>query len=356
MKKKFDQTKDAMIEEETKVKADRADGYGQLIDEADQNVSGGDEETKLIDPNQIPDGASSSRMGESAKVKSEEAMLKQIEDELGAFLQNHLDANKMTPAENKKKANLKRRLTEQTQKLKEERKKAEKVEQELARHAMKQSGHGDEMCNNILCPKYELNEELGWMEIDPPPKTMYKKVGYNDLTRVKEMMEGNDAEKRAGTKRVTQKRMTSGTAMRAKDEEAAQAQEELDRKLEITNLHYRRFFDDELENNAELFPSMPFLSVPIKRGQSRGLKKSWFSVFGADKTDESGQVSNEKQVGYFKGRIRVYNEAEEQAYKAEKAEKMSQIMELIKNVHQKTFKQPWDIELEQIMAAGAEET
>ena len=294
-------------------------------------------------------------MGESAKVKSEEAMLKQIEDELANFLQNHLDANKMTPAENKKKANLKRRLTEQTQKLKEERKKAEKVEQELARHAMKQSGHGDEMCNNILCPKYELNEELGWMEIDPPPKTMYKKVGYNDLTRVKEMMEGNDAEKRAGTKRVTQKRMTSGTAMRAKDEEAALAQEELDRKLEITNLHYRRFFDDELENNEELFPHKPFLSVPIKRGQSRGLKKSWFS-FGADKTDESGQVSNEKQVGYFKGRIRVYNEAEEQAYKAEKAEKMAQVMDLIKNVHQKTFKQPWDIELEQIMAAGAEET
>ena len=51
MKKQFDKTKDLMIEEETKVKADRADGYGQLIDEADQNISGGDEETKLIDPN-----------------------------------------------------------------------------------------------------------------------------------------------------------------------------------------------------------------------------------------------------------------------------------------------------------------
>lgn len=35
---------------------------------------------------------------------------------------------------------------------------------------------------------------------------------------------------------------------------------------------------------------------------------------------------------------------------------MATIMDLIKNVHQKTFKQPWDIELEQIMAAGAEET
>ena len=84
-------------------------------------------------------------------------------------------------------------------------------------------------------------------------------------------------------------------------------QEDLDRRLDITNLHYRRFFDDELENNTELFPKPPFMRADIKRGQSRGLKKSWFS-FGADKTDESGQVSNEKVVGYFKGRIKVYND------------------------------------------------
>lgn len=31
-------------------------------------------------------------------------------------------------------------------------------------------------------------------------------------------------------------------------------------------------------------------------------------------------------------------------------------MDLIKNIHQKTFKTPWDIELDEIMAAGAEET
>ena len=53
---------------------------------------------------------------------------------------------------------------------------------------------------------------------------------------------------------------------------------------------------------------MPFCNIPIKRGQSRGLKKSWLSMFSADKTDESGQVSNEKEVGYFKGRIKVYND------------------------------------------------
>ena len=208
--------------------------------------------------------------------------------------------------------------------MNEERKKAEKVEQELEKHRMKMEGHGDEMCNNILCPKYEKNEELGWIEKDAPPKNMYKKVGYNDLARVKEMMEGNDAEKRnPDGKRTTKnsKRMTSGTAMRHKDQEAEDAQMELDRKLEITNLHYRRYFDDELENNKDLFPKMPFLNYPIKRGQSRGLKKSLFGgLFGAEKTDASGEVSNEKEVGFFKGRIKVYNDQEEKEYKATKHE------------------------------------
>ena len=109
--------------------------------------------------------------------------------------------------------------------------------------------------------------------------------------------------------------------MRDKDEEAVRLAEEQDRMLDITNLHYRKFYDDELENNKDLFPKMPFISAPIKRGQSRGLKKSWFNVFSTDKVDESGQVSNEKEVGYFKGRIKVSNEAEEKEFKEKKGEK-----------------------------------
>ena len=162
---------------------------------------------------------------------------------------------------------------------------------------------------------------------------MYKKVGYNDLPKIKEMLEGNDTEKRTGILRKTTK-TTSKTL--DKDEEAQKKLEEVERMLELTNLHYRRFYDDELENNKDLFPKAPFINVDIKRGQSRGLKKSWFS-FGNDKTDESGQISNEKVVGQFKGRIRVYNDAEEKEYKALKREKMQQIMDLIKNIHQKIF-------------------
>jgi len=89
-------------------------------------------------------------------------------------------------------------------------------------------------------------------------------------------------------------RKTTGTANREKDEEEQHKLETMERMLEMTNLHYRKFYDDELENNKDLFPRMPFISAGIKRGQSRGLKKSWFSMFSADKTDESGQVSNEK--------------------------------------------------------------
>ena len=169
---------------------------------------------------------------------------------------------------------------------------------------------------------------------------MYKKVGYNDLPRVKEMMEGNDAEKRTGIQRKTTRNNTAGRIN--KDEEAQRKQEKIERWLDITNLHYRKYYDDELENNKELFPKAPFLSVPIKRGQSRGLKKSWFS-FGAEKTDESGQVSNEKIVGSFKGRIRVYNDEEEKKYKADKKEKMERIMELIRELHFKTFKEPFQL-------------
>ena len=48
---------------------------------------------------------------------------------------------------------------------------------------------------------------------------MYKKVGYNDLPRIKEMMEGNDAEKRTGgIKRKITKNNTQGRIN--KDEEA----------------------------------------------------------------------------------------------------------------------------------------
>jgi hypothetical protein len=50
----------------------------------------------------------------------------------------------------------------------------------------------------------------------------------------------------------------------------------------------------------------------IKRGQSRGLSKGFFSaLLGGDEVDEAGQVSNVKEVGYFKGVITVLNKEED---------------------------------------------
>ena len=57
------------------------------------------------------------------------------------------------------KSQLQRKLKETEMKLKEEKKKAEKVEQELEKHRMMECGQGDEMCNNILPPRYRNDPE-----------------------------------------------------------------------------------------------------------------------------------------------------------------------------------------------------
>lgn len=89
-----------------------------------------------------------------------------------------------------------------------------------------------------------------------------------------------------------------------------------------------------------MFPDAdePFIRIPIKRGQSRGLSKSWFSSLVDDKVDESGSVTNEKIVGYFKGRVRVVNEEEAKAYKEEIEQKLAEIFDMIRTIHQKMFK------------------
>ena len=44
--------------------------------------------------------------------------------------------------------------------------------------------------------------------------------------------------------------------------------EEENRQTEVTNLHYRKFYEDELENDRTLFPDPddPFIKIPVKRG------------------------------------------------------------------------------------------
>ena len=70
--------------------------------------------------------------------------------------------------------------------------------------------------------------------------------------------------------------------------------------------HYRSFYNDELENNKDIFPKpSPFDSFEIKRGQSRGLNKGLFTFSHKHKKDQSGEASNEKSAGFFKAIIHV---------------------------------------------------
>ena len=71
------------------------------------------------------------------------------------------------------------------------------------------------------------------------------------------------------------------------DEETKNAVELMQQIYNKTNKHYRRFYEDELENDPEIFPKGIFHTENIIRGQSRGVEKSWFS-FGAGNEDESG--------------------------------------------------------------------
>jgi len=60
---------------------------------------------------------------------------------------------------------------------------------------MKESGQ--EASANVILPKYVMNDALKvYEEVEMPPKSIYKAVGYNDMQRVKIFIEGDEAEKR----------------------------------------------------------------------------------------------------------------------------------------------------------------
>ena len=94
------------------------------------------------------------------------------------------------------KAKLKRSLAEERQKFLEEKKKALKVQKELDKAEMKEAG--GQFFSNVLCPKYDFNENLKiYVEHSAPPDTLYKAVGYNNLEVVKTLMKGSEKERRS---------------------------------------------------------------------------------------------------------------------------------------------------------------
>jgi hypothetical protein len=120
-----------------------------------------------------------------------------VKAELAKALADRADKSKKNSADADKVKNaLQRQLLESQQKFKEEQKKEKKVKRELDMLEMKESAQ--DSFSNIIMPHYEFNSELKvYMETNTPSKALYKAVGYNDLNRIKLIMEGDDSEKRS---------------------------------------------------------------------------------------------------------------------------------------------------------------
>ena len=123
---------------------------------------------------------------------------------------------------------------------------------------------GEDASKTIVFPKYKMDERLKiYKEVDPPSSKLYIGLGWD---------ENRDSNVK----------------------------------------HYRKYYEDELENDRELFASVsPFNTYTMKKGQARGASTGMFS---AAKKDDSGQASTEVSVGIFKGIIEVENKEDKEKY------------------------------------------
>jgi len=91
------------------------------------------------------------------------------------------------------------------------------------------------------------------------------------------MMKGSDAEKRTGDfvplelKRSRSQKPGAQIASPRSEVPSEYGQMETEaedkaRLLKISNKHYRKFYEDELENNEELFHDKVFTTVDVVRG------------------------------------------------------------------------------------------
>lgn len=187
----------------------------------------------------------------------------------------------MSPSFNKFDPKLKKDLV---LKEKENQEKAKRdAEDERARDMEEFKRSGKSTTSNIIRPQYKKDEVLQCdREIEKPPESQYIALGWDE-----------DAE----TKRK----------------------------------HYRRFFNDELENvKTVLAIASPFQTYEIKRGQTRGAKAGmWASLMNEVKEDESGQVSTEELMGKFKAVIEVEVISEKEQYLQEKEELFRQMQEAL---------------------------
>ena len=164
---------------------------------------------------------------------------------------------------------------------------------------------------NAIMPRYEKDERLKIQrEVHVPPESLFMAIGYDGA--------------------VTDQAPVAG------------------------NRHYRKYYMDELENNREIFKHSPFYKTPVMRGQERGLKAGLFDkLLGIGKT-EQGSLSSLKEVGWFKGHVSVYNEAERETQAGQKASKLASIVKLLQDVHTKKYGEPLRIDPRNLFLQSAD--
>lgn len=115
--------------------------------------------------------------------------------------------------------------------------------------------------------------------------------------------------------------------------------------IPITNMHYRKYYKNDLENVKSIFdPKKPiFDKYEVKRGASRGVSGG---LFGRKKQDAVGENTDEKVVGRFKGMVEVYNQDTRAQEKKDAKQLSMQIFDKIKQIWiKKNDGKPFDFKL-----------
>jgi hypothetical protein len=154
--------------------------------------------------------------------------------------------------------------------------------------------------SNVLDPKYKYDDRLKISrEVDPPPESMFIAIGFNQTADEK-------------------------------------------------NRHYRRYYPDELENISEAVGKKPFNEFKLRKGAQRGVKPGLFSMFSKPKTDDSGNISTVKEVGYFKGVVKVHNPDQKDDFMATKLARDAAVIDLVKKIYKRRFGEEMDLNVDEL--------
>jgi len=91
----------------------------------------------------------------------------------------------------------------------------------------------------------------------------------------------------------------------------------------------------------------PFQTYQIKKGQVRGLSKS-FWPFSSNKTDASGEVTTEQLMGIFKGIITVETDDERTHYETQKKALIRRIKLKLNSISQERHGKPFNFEIQDL--------